>query len=205
MLTGLLTLIRSVAAVIGVLTGAGTIVGWVVSAKSPIVVLGTALGYAGMAVVGGFAIVSFVTAILPPKALKSLEDRQLTKATLKARALYFAYGCVFTAIAVATGTDPLAGFWIAVGAVTLGTGAYSAFLISRNAAAARKREYRVCPDCAETIKAKACVCRYCGYRFSLAPTAYEAALESEQSAVAGQAVPATASVPVAEVQPAGPA
>lgn len=205
MFTGLQSLIRTVATVIGVLTGAGTIVGWLVSTKSPIVVLGTALGYAGMAVVGGFAIVCFVSAVLPPTALKALEEKQLTKATFKARAFYFISGCVFAAIGAATGTDPLAGFWIVAGATTLAMAGYSAFLISSNAAAARKREYLVCPDCAETIKAKACVCRYCGYRFSLPPNAYEFALESEPPPVAEPAARATATLPAAEAQPAGPA
>jgi hypothetical protein len=199
------TLIRTIATAIGVMTGAGTIVGWVVSTKSPSVVLGTALGYAGMAVLGFVTLACFVAAILPPSALQALEEKELTKATLKARAFYLGASVVMAAIAASTGIDPLAGFWIALGAVTLGMTGYSAFLVSRRAAAERKREQRVCPDCAETIKAKACLCRFCGYRFSLPPTAYEFALESKQAEVAEPAVPAPATVPAAEAQPAGPA
>jgi hypothetical protein len=119
--------------------------------------------------------------------------------------LYLGSAIVMAAIAASTGADPLAGFWITMGAVTLGMGGYSAFLISRNAAAARKREQRVCPDCAETIKAQACVCRFCGYRFALPPTAYEFALESKPPAVAEPAAPPTATLPATEAQPAGPA
>jgi hypothetical protein len=204
-LSGLQTLIRTVATVIGVLTGAGTIVGWVVSTKSPLVVLGTALGYAGMAVLGGFAIVCFVSAFLPTAALQALEEKQLTKATVRARAFYLGASFAMAAIAASTGTDPLAGFWIAIGAVTLGMAGYSAFLVSKNAAAARKREVRVCPDCAETINAQACVCRYCGYRFSLPPTAYELALESKPPAVAEPAASPTTTLPATEAQPAGSA
>jgi hypothetical protein len=203
--SGLQTLIRNLATAIGVLTGAGTIVGWVVSTKSPVVVLGTALGYAGMAVTVGVALFCLVLTILPPSVLKALEDKQLTKSTLTARVLYLAFAIGIAAIAASTGTDPRNGFWIAMGAVTLGMTGYSAFLVSNNAAAARKRQFRVCPDCAETIKAQACVCRYCGYRFSLPPTAYELALESAQPAVAEPAAPATATVPAAEAQPARPA
>jgi len=35
-------------------------------------------------------------------------------------------------------------------------------------------ETKVCPDCAETVKARARVCRFCGYRFGMAPPASRA-------------------------------
>jgi MFS family permease len=37
---------------------------------------------------------------------------------------------------------------------------------------------RVCPDCAETVKAEACVCKFCGFRFA-APRRVEAVMGDE--------------------------
>jgi hypothetical protein len=163
--------IRNAATAIGVITGAGTIVGWIVSTESPAVVAGTAVGYAGMAYCGGFALGAFVLAMLPKRTLEALAVEGLAKATFTARAYYLGFGCLFAAFFVGVGTDPLDGVWITLGAATLLIVVFSTVTVHRNTVAKRKGEYRECPDCAETIKTKARVCRYCGYRFALSPPA----------------------------------
>ncbi len=161
--------VRTLGAVIGLVTGAGTIVGWIVSTESPLTVAGKALGYAGMAFPLGLALFSFVAAVLPPRTLETLEKREIARNTLVARAFYFGFGCLLTGFVVFVGTDPLDGVWITIGALTVGIAGYVAVLLSRNTAAQRKAASRDCPDCLETIKAHANVCRYCGYRFAPAP------------------------------------
>jgi hypothetical protein len=155
-------------AVIGLVTGAGTIVGWIVSTDSPLEVVGKALGYAGMGYALGFAAILFVAAALPKRTLQALEDEGFTKAVFTARALYFGGGCFFAGFFVVVGTDPLDAVWIVTGVVLLYVVGLAGFYVARRAAA----RYRPCPDCAETIRVAANVCRHCGYRFALPPPAY---------------------------------
>jgi hypothetical protein len=168
--------IRNLATLIGVITGAGTIVGWIVSTESPAVVAGTAVGYAGMAYCAGFALVGFACALLPTAAL----ERVGGKGGGKARAYYFGAGCVFSAFFAGVGTDPLDGVWITLGAASLLIVGYVSVLAYRDAAVKRKGEYRECPDCAEMVKSRARVCHYCGYRFAPPPdeTAVTAGIEA---------------------------
>jgi hypothetical protein len=155
------------ATVIGVITGAGTIVGWIVSTESPLAAVGRVFGYAGMVYCLAFALVSFVGAALPTRMLKALEDEGITKATIRARALYFGAGCFFTGLFALVGTDPLDGVWIVTGLILMYLVVLVALAVGKRAAA----RYRTCPDCAETIKGTANVCRHCGYRFAPPPPA----------------------------------
>jgi hypothetical protein len=157
--------IRNLATLIGVITGAGTIVGWIVSTESPAVVAGTAVGYAGMAYCAGFALLGFACALLPSGTL----ERVGGKSGAKARAYYLGAGGLFAAAFVAVGTDPLDGVWITLGAATLLIVGYASVSAYRDAAVKRKGEYRECPDCAEMVKSRARVCHYCGYRFAPPP------------------------------------
>ena len=162
--------IRTTATAIGVVTGAGTIVGWIVSTESPAVVLGTAVGLAGMAYCVVFGLLSLVAALLPRSVLEDLEERgELARPGLRARALYLAFACFFAVLFALIGTDPLSGTWITIGAILLAIVGYVAIGVHRDRVAKRRAELRECPDCAETIKARARVCKYCGYRFAPSP------------------------------------
>lgn len=174
----MLVAIRNAGTAIGLITGAGTFLGWIVSTKSPLVVLGTAIGYAGMAYCVGFALLGFVTAFLPDRTLADLAGDGLANPGLRARALYIGTGSFFAAMFAGAGTDPLDGVWMTIGAASLLILASSAVAVQRHAVARRRGEYRECPDCAETIRARARVCRYCAYRFGLSPPAGAMALAS---------------------------
>jgi uncharacterized protein UPF0547 len=106
-----------------------------------------------------------LAAVMPNRTLRALEAEGITKAMFMARALYFGGGCFFAGFFVVVGTDPLDAVWIITGLVLLYLVGLAGYYVARRAAA----RYRVCPDCAETIKVAANVCRHCGYRFTESP------------------------------------
>jgi hypothetical protein len=138
--------------VVGLLTGVGTIVGWVTS-ESFIDALGDVAAYAGAVYVGLAFIAIVVTARDETTWLQRL-------APLAGVAALF-FGVVL----------PWDRPWLwgcaALGLLTATVVGVPAVREQRERAKASKK---VCPDCAETVKAEANVCHYCGYRFRpLAP------------------------------------
>jgi hypothetical protein len=169
--SGLVKAIGLAATVIGVFTGLGTIVGTLVSDKPIGVVARTAVGCAGMALYAVFGLACLVIALLPPRRLRrfliSANVSGLLFRPLVARAVYLAlaYGTVL--VVQDEGLDPKSGLWLASGGFILAVAVVTWVVVQRER---RQGEVRECPDCAETVKAKARVCRYCGYRFLPPPS-----------------------------------
>jgi hypothetical protein len=167
--TGIAKAIGLVATAIGVVTGLGTIVGTLVSDKTVGVVARTAIGCAGMAAWAAFALACVVVALLPPQRLRRFlagSKSPLFRRPIVARPTYLALALGVVPLAQDEGLDPTSGFWLASGAFILGVALVTWATVAREQ---RRGEVRECPDCAETVKAKARVCRYCGYRFAPPP------------------------------------
>ena len=149
--------IRNAATAVGVITGAGTIVGWIVSTESPAVVAGTAVGAAGMAYCAGFGLLSLVTALLPRRPLQRLADEGLAKTGIRARALFLGFACFFAVMFALIGTDPLEGTWITVGAIGLFIVVYVVQCSSRPGCATQGRASRVSGLRGDDQGARSCV------------------------------------------------
>jgi Uncharacterised protein family UPF0547 len=167
--SGLVRAIGLVSTAIGVVTGLATIVGTVLSDKTVGVVALTAIGCAGMAAWAAFALACLAVAFLPPQRLHRFlagTKSELFRRPIVARSTYLALAFGVVPVVQDEGLDPTSGFWLASGAVVLGIALFSWVSVAR---AQRRDAVRQCPDCAETVKARARVCRYCGYRFAPPP------------------------------------
>ena len=148
--------------VVGLLTGIGTLVGWASSASfrdSAAVALA-----AGGAIylVGGGAFLLFEAITGGPRSDGvSRRDQVILAVLLMASSVfYFVEGAWFIFRVFGLGS-----LVVAIWAV----GALNRHLKARHAASEKN-----CPDCAETIKRDALVCRHCGYRFNSASDAVAA-------------------------------
>lgn len=147
--------IAGLGAVIGLLTGLGTIVGWLAS-ESFVDALATAAACAGVAYIA-----------LGCVALAVNVREQNTVARRLWAALIAVVATIGLFLGVVLPWDE-AYLW---GCAALGllTAAVLGLVAMRERQKRIRASWKVCPDCAESVKVAANVCRYCGYRFRPPP------------------------------------
>jgi Uncharacterised protein family UPF0547 len=148
--------------IVGVVTGIGTIVGWINTDAITWDVVFTALRFAGVTYLAGTLAVIAVVAVLPLDLGIPRWQRPLIAVVFGAMAFgIFYWGALQE-------DDPWFFFLFGCAAVAFGVAGLMQWGIERRRS--HKSSRIECPDCAETVKSRARVCRYCGYRFRSSPS-----------------------------------
>ncbi len=136
--------------VVGLITGIGTVIGWIASES-----IGDAIRVAGLA--AGVAYIALAWA----SGVFLLWAGDTRRQGLKDAAPSLG-GAAIGTVVIVVWDEPVILAYGAVGvvlaAIIAGVFAYQRFQ-------KHKASRKVCPDCIETVHARASVCRYCGYRF----------------------------------------
>ena len=160
----------AIAALIGIVTGLGTIVGWLGGSESLVDTAKVAVGWAGLTYFGFCALAVVVTAVLPGPRFRAAVAEFAPATRLPpavARALFALSGAGFVLVIAATGADPAA--FVEFGYLALAVVAVIAVVRVWNSVDEAHAAIGECPDCAELVKREALVCRHCGYRFRPPP------------------------------------
>jgi peptidoglycan/LPS O-acetylase OafA/YrhL len=138
--------------VVGLLTGLGTIVGWLASESFDDTVA-SAAAYAGVAYIALGSVAG---------ALSVLEETSWRRRLSNGLPALVAVVALFFGVVL-----PWDEAWLR-GCAALGllTAVIVGGFALRDRRAAVRASKKRCPDCAETVKVEAHICRHCGYRFS---------------------------------------
>jgi Uncharacterised protein family UPF0547 len=146
--------------VVGLLTGIGTVVGWIASDSFEDTAL-TGLRVAGIA----YIVLSY-PAIAVPLVLGLRKSGLLIGGVRVLGAVLCTAMMSLVLYFAVQWEDDDREFFIVFGVIGLLVAIVLAGIWSVQTERAYKRSRMECPDCAETVKSKARVCRYCGYRFA---------------------------------------
>jgi hypothetical protein len=150
-----------IAAAIGVVTGVGTIVGWVASTESIGDVASTALGWAGVAYLVLLAVWAWQWFV---QQWKSLSDKDVPPGQRYGLAAVAAVTALTLTAFVPIASQDLDGVK-GLGLIGVILGALYLLLTCIKMAIDYQGAYHACDDCAERISSKARVCPHCGFRY----------------------------------------
>jgi hypothetical protein len=165
--------LRGVAAlgtVVGLLTGVGTIVGWVTTA-SFVEALDDVVPFAGrsyaMASILLIAADPWVPQTLQPEWWPRLAPRDHAWQRGRPFKCWWTMTALLAAVFVAL--QPQGVLFTAFGFIALALGVLAALKQAARAHLRRRAAHKPCPDCAEQVNADARVCPYCKWRFAPRP------------------------------------
>lgn len=147
---------------VGLVTGIGTIVSWMEGRA-----VGWDTAYMVLYLAGITYTIGALFVLVVISAVPRFSPEESTRARVGLTVLWTVLGLggVYYAIV----DRELRWVYFAVGCFAVVFGVVMSVRLGVEQRKRRRAAHRRCPDCAETVKSAARVCRYCGYRFRYAP------------------------------------